>query len=312
MLLLFQWVEAQCRTSCINGKVHLYFLGISGNLVHMKYVQTSYRSENESPRQMAFGTLLFNARKAKGWTREELRDKCGVGISSIVRYERAGIDETGQYPRATTLAVLCITLEIDPLEAIMSCLPPRDFATAEGLSREQLGVLSHPQTRWLEGQFKKAVLDCTMYRSCLEQLLPAISDDDLSEDLRWLKNAILPVMKRHHEFEARMLQLGIYFVPTDDFILPGGHSDDDNASWAYDLSEGGIIDENSPDPKYRDVMVERSLRTIADRLTYFADKIERNISKRKSPEDDLPSPPSSDPKPPQTTNKENDDGRPSD
>ena len=82
-----------------------------------------------SPKQYPFGEVLLSARLQRGWSRAELANSSGVGENSIVRYEKAGLEDGGQYPPAPKLAALCLALNIDFEDALLGCLTSEDFKT---------------------------------------------------------------------------------------------------------------------------------------------------------------------------------------
>ena len=51
----------------------------------------------------------------------------GIGENSIVRYEKAGLEEDGQYPTSTKLAALTFSLGLSHAEVLLSCLSKTDF-----------------------------------------------------------------------------------------------------------------------------------------------------------------------------------------
>ena len=80
------------------------------------------------PKQTPLGELLLSARQQRGWSRAKLSRETGIGENSLVRYEKAGIEEDGQFPPSSKLAVLCMCLEISSHEALLSCMTPEDFS----------------------------------------------------------------------------------------------------------------------------------------------------------------------------------------
>lgn len=62
---------------------------------------------------MALGSVLKAGRKAKGLTLQQLADRVGAKLSSIVKYEMAG-EKHGNYPPVPMLAKLAVELDLPP------------------------------------------------------------------------------------------------------------------------------------------------------------------------------------------------------
>jgi transcriptional regulator with XRE-family HTH domain len=78
-------------------------------------------------KQNPLGKVLLSARQKLGWSRARVSKEAGIGENSVVRYEKAGIEEGGQYPPAGRLAALAYALDIEPAEALASCLSKQDY-----------------------------------------------------------------------------------------------------------------------------------------------------------------------------------------
>lgn len=240
------------------------------------------QNSKDSARQKALGDLLFDARKERNWSRADLEEATGVNASSIAKYENAGKTADGQYPKAPILAKLCLALNVDPLQVMLACLPPQDFGMYEKVSDYQYRT---PGFSWLEEQLKTALLDATFLRSCLREVLPLLSQKALTDHQRWFVENAENIMERHADFEARTAQLGLVSLPTIDLHMPSSVSDDEQLSWVFNLSEKGVMNE------HQNYFVSRSLNYYAERFTALAQQF--GEVKIESPEDDLPSPPSS-------------------
>ncbi len=64
----------------------------------------------------AFADLIANARKAKGWSQEELETASGVSRSTLSRWERGLADR----PEPEHVRAVCAALGIDPRQAAVS------------------------------------------------------------------------------------------------------------------------------------------------------------------------------------------------
>jgi len=77
--------------------------------------------------QDKLGDILSSARLQMGWSRARLSKATGISENSIVRYEKAGVSEDGQYPPAPKLAALTFALGLNAVDVMMGCLSPKDF-----------------------------------------------------------------------------------------------------------------------------------------------------------------------------------------
>lgn len=77
--------------------------------------------------QIPLGTLLTQARLEKKLSRAEVAQGAGIAENSLVRYEKAGLEDDGQFPPGPKLAALCFFLEIPPEKAMWSCLDEKSY-----------------------------------------------------------------------------------------------------------------------------------------------------------------------------------------
>ena len=82
---------------------------------------------NKNIAQKPFGEILREARKKRRWSRARLAKETGISENSIVRYEKAGIDDDGQFPPAPKLSVLAFELGLDPTEVLFGCLTGDEY-----------------------------------------------------------------------------------------------------------------------------------------------------------------------------------------
>lgn len=77
--------------------------------------------------QIPLGTLLTQARLERKLSRAEVAQGAGIAENSLVRYEKAGLEDDGQFPPGPKLAALCFFLEIPPEKAMWSCLDEKSY-----------------------------------------------------------------------------------------------------------------------------------------------------------------------------------------
>lgn len=271
----------------------------------------------QSPRQVPLGQLLLDARKEKGWSRAKLAEETGINPSSIVRYEQAGMDgeDAGeaQFPPSTKLAKLCLSLGVDPLQALLGCLSAEEYSRKyEHKSLEHVWQHNQPQQKWVEEQLDNVTRDLMLLRSFISHFLPHIDRSNLPEDLLWLLEHGESELDRIAELEVRMLQLGVFILPMGSFLMPGGVTDEIGEHWIFDFGKPGVI--QSSKYEMAGSIVRRSLQNYAERFVQLAYQLEnieelrpehedmlyritcgregKPLNKQNS-EDDLPSPPSS-------------------
>jgi transcriptional regulator with XRE-family HTH domain len=163
--------------------------------------------------QKALGSILLEARQAKGFTRKELAQRTGIGESSIVRYEKLGIDEIdGQHPPADKLALLCFYLGIPAQEAHWSCLPQEEFRREQEDQYDD--VAFHPAYEYLTSEYFHLLKENGRYREALRILLSPgnqyenYSEEDLDELQEYVANEALKLIEAYDNFELRMLAAG--------------------------------------------------------------------------------------------------------
>jgi len=268
----------------------------------------------KSPRQKSLGDLLRDAREEMEWTRARLSDATNIGTSSIVRYELAGKEPEGQYPKAPTLAKLCIALKLDPLQVMLSCIPAHEYGVYEGLSNQEAWKNNHPQYQWLDQQLQSVTKDLMLLRSFISHFIPHIDRENLPDDLHWLLDKGETELDRISDLEARMLQLGVFILPFGHFLMPGGGTDEIGEHWIFDFGKPGVIQTGKHQKAA--MIVDRTLKHYAERFAHLAHQFENLEDLRpehdallyritagrvgkpipeneKSPEADVASPPSS-------------------
>lgn len=245
------------------------------------------------------GELLLSARKDKTFTRVELAKLCKIGVNSIVRYEKAGIDpDDGQYPPARRLASLCYHLDIPMSEAFWSCLSTEDFAEIQMDAFPDL--LDHPEHAYLLDQYTKLIKDNHFLKEALKLILELGERREFDRDTQhWLVSKLKKQFDRMDDFEGRMLQLGAAEFRMTNTI---GYPAHDPTAWKLDIALSGNLKSREEFPAANYVwgtrrQLQSALENI-DRLFPSISSMSRDqvwnlaLSFKESPEDDLPSPPS--------------------
>lgn len=191
------------------------------------------------------GLLIYKARLEKGLSRAELSRMTEISDNSLIRYEKAGVDQDGQYPPGPKLAKLCFSLDLDPQTALLACLDnDRDYWHFEGMAFNQ--VNSHPAVEWLEHQYTQALRDCNLMRRGLELLVPLTEDQQstLSTKDKWFLSELQQCMSDHMDFTVAMLGQRFYNIQvSDDLRMPSDAADERNVDWATTLTRFRIEDE---------------------------------------------------------------------
>tara|TARA_R110000787_G_scaffold16622_47_gene51577 strand:- start:37981 stop:38928 length:948 start_codon:yes stop_codon:yes gene_type:complete len=138
-----------------------------------------YRSKAE---QVPFGELLTKARLDAGLSRAQLAKETGVSENSLQRYEKAGIEDDGQYPPSPKMAKLCFHLGINPWMALFGSLEEHDFYEyrAHVVIHE---ASAHPDFNYMMDQYLQVLKDNDVLKSALKFAV-GIEDGPHDEDVR--------------------------------------------------------------------------------------------------------------------------------
>ncbi len=254
--------------------------------------------DNQTSRQLKqrpLGELLYEARKNKGWTRAQLAEKANVGTSSIVRYEKAGLDADGQMPQLEKLVILCFHLGISASEAFWSCLSPDDFEDRRDELLHEL--MDHPSHQYLQNQYEILLKENRFLREATKCLLGMNKEFPYDEiDKEWLQSELKEVIGRQEDFESRMLQWGCFSLEIKGTATPGPNTSD---AWALSAENSGQIQSKYSLPNTRFAWSARqSLQESIDNLDRIWPELrtmtreDAATTHKKNSEDDLPSPPS--------------------
>ncbi|WP_170163586.1 helix-turn-helix domain-containing protein [Eilatimonas milleporae] len=178
------------------------------------------------------GHILQEARLTKGWSRKELSKRTGVGENSIVRYEKAGIEEGGQYPQAYKLALICHHLGVSAAEAMWSMLPEKEYDARSWEDSEYLE--NHPHHAFLQEQYVQMLEDIHFLkhvtRLALDEEYPLYEGE-----YEWFKEEALRKINRLDAWEDRQAVLGMIHFEFGGAVFPGPTADD---HWLHDIRDG--------------------------------------------------------------------------
>lgn len=259
---------------------------------------SSHKDIRNLRKQKPLGELLFEARRNLDMSRPELSRLTGINENSIVRYEKAGIDEDGTYPPAPKLAAICFHLSISPTEAFWSCLSPKQFEQAEMETYHEL--VDHPSQQYLNAQYENLLKENRFLREAASCLLIA-EENSLydADDIDWFRKELRRLIRRQEDFEARMLQWGCASLEISGIHTPGPDSPE---AWVHNSALSGQLSKRADFPTLIYVWsarkaLENSLQNIDEHFPSLADMSKDEVwrasmQKRKSSEDDLASPPS--------------------
>jgi transcriptional regulator with XRE-family HTH domain len=171
--------------------------------------------------QIPLGELLLNARLEKRLSRADVAKLADISENSLVRYERAGIDDDGQFPPSPKLAQLCFTLELNPLTVLLSCLGYREYWREKGeLWEREFMMKGHPDYEYLQSEVFRLMKENAMLKSALRTSFK-IEDEELTDETRDI------LLKRVRDFLVQeastsrdLLHLGA-FPDTGGFSTPG-------------------------------------------------------------------------------------------
>jgi transcriptional regulator with XRE-family HTH domain len=151
------------------------------------------------------GELLLKARLEKKLSRAQLSKKLGISENTLVRYEKAGLEDDGQYPQGSKLAVLCFELDISPQKALFGCLSEDQYWMAEGKIWEDK-IMDHPSYVWQESQNIALLKDNYFLRNVLKKLIIEpipVKDSFQEEEMEWMMLQLESIFYRQESFERR-------------------------------------------------------------------------------------------------------------
>jgi transcriptional regulator with XRE-family HTH domain len=284
--------------------VYFCFLGQCSPMILREHAPSGEKNGENT-----LGFLLQKARSEIGWSRKTLAYRSGISLNSINKYEKAGIDEDGQYPPANKLASLMFVLEMRPAEVFIACLPQDRQDEGRSIVSDDF----NPSYEYMERQYVAILRDCQIYRTLFKSLFgprPKPASREF-EHLLWLIGAAKEIHDKQEDFEAFMLKNGLFVQNTRQYPHEA-YSGKDELSGTYPTTRAiNSVDTNS----IAELLGWENPKGDGPDWDYIQEKMAvtfaREAENEESPEDDLPSPPSSDPTTP-NMKTENDDGQPSD
>lgn len=245
---------------------------------------------NELERQ-PLGTLITSAMEAESMNRSDLSKATGIPYNSLVRYEKCEVDETGQYPPANKLALICHHLNIPPSQALWNCLDEQKHFEQRERSYDE--VDAHPEFMYMQGEYFELLKENATYRQLLRLLVMPGKEHEgprLSEVQDWGRSEARKVIEAYDQLERRLLQSGIASMVEYPKLVMSGRD-----------MEGSLRNRE-------DASVPRTTFALEQATKQISILNQKLDEYKKSPEEDLPSPPSSDPNHTPITKKESDDG----
>ncbi|MBV6633035.1 MAG: helix-turn-helix transcriptional regulator [Alphaproteobacteria bacterium] len=162
-------------------------------------------SDQPKPRE-ALGKALREAREKAGLSRVALCQKIGISENTLIRYERAGLEEDGQYPSSQNLAMLCLFLDLHPIWTLLKCVPEEHQEAAEQAFIDYSYEPSY-QFHFMQTQYLALLKDNQIQREALRILTkdPDELDDDEKYLKQWLVEQSQEIHDRQEAFDQRML-----------------------------------------------------------------------------------------------------------
>lgn len=170
--------------------------------------------------QITFGELLLTKRLEAKLSRAQLSRQTGISENSLIRYEKAGLEQGGQYPTGPKLAKLCFQLGIPAASALWGCMDAEDYRKYE-FGEGHADISDHPAFSQLHDQYEYLQQENSTYREALRFLVTEHDDLDPSyveEVIVWIKDEVRNLFSTFENFQARMLANGMA-----DIISEAGH-----------------------------------------------------------------------------------------
>lgn len=177
--------------------------------------------------QITFGELLVTKRLEAKLSRAQLSRQTGISENSLVRYEKAGLEQGGQYPTGPKMAKLCFQLGIPAASAMWGCLSGEEFSEYEFQSGHE-DIHDHPGYAQLRDQYDYLQSESATYREALRFLISDHEDLDPSykEEMRtWIEQEVSGLFDTFDKFQARMIANGIADVAGDYGYASSPHDD---------------------------------------------------------------------------------------
>lgn len=212
--------------------------------------------------QVPLGELLLNARLALRLSRADVAKATGINEQSLIRYERAGLDDEGQFPPSPKLAMLCFYLRLHPLRVLLSCLAYGDYWHVKGMFSEEKFQLEsgHPDYDYMTGEVFRLRAQNDLFRVVLRHLFE-IPDRELNDDvLKALVDRVRRMLADEADIREEFAGFGIVTPQSCSFGIPGIPADRREEAAGARLSTEQLrmwfqrpfpsaLEENGPDQK---------------------------------------------------------------
>ena len=179
------------------------------------------RLENQ---QVPFGELLLNARLERRLSRAQVSKATGISEHSLAKYEKAGLEEGGQFPPAPKLASLCFFLGIKPIKAMYSCLSDDEYWMYKAKLWED-ELIDHPDNDYLSHQYFALLHDNRKLSVLLKTILDAESaeeGDGLDQfTVEYLKAEARNIFDAQRSFDNFLYSKGLAIEVHHAFTYPG-------------------------------------------------------------------------------------------
>lgn len=173
------------------------------------------RQANE---QIPFGELLTKARLEKRMSRAQLAKETGIAENSLIRYEKAGLEDDGQYPPSPKLAVICYVLGMSPLRAMLSCIDADLYCDFNhSLATEYADI---PQYDYVMNENIELGNENRKLRS-LVKILSGANTNVHKEAVDWLKTEVKSIFDQEERFSDLCIRSHLYDHNDGIVSIPG-------------------------------------------------------------------------------------------
>lgn len=194
--------------------------GTFKKVMNLHHVEVSMSRRKNA--QIPLGELLTKARLEQGLSRAHVAKEAGVSENSLVRYEKAGLEDDGQFPPSPKLAALCFSLEISPLTALLSCLGEEEYADYYMKTHEDW-LMDHPAHNYVSEQWFALLRDNHLLRETVRVFVdPDTAKEKFGSDgVEWIKEEAKKVIEAEDAFEQKMLERKVFRPNMHGMGIPG-------------------------------------------------------------------------------------------
>ncbi|WP_296994249.1 helix-turn-helix domain-containing protein [Thalassospira sp. UBA1131] len=194
--------------------------GTFKKVMNLHHVEVSMSRRKNA--QIPLGELLTKARLEQGLSRAHVAKEAGVSENSLVRYEKAGLEDDGQFPPSPKLAALCFSLEISPLTALLSCLGEEEYKDYYMKTHEDW-LMDHPAHNYVSEQWFALLRDNHLLRETVRVFVdPDKAKEKFGSDgVEWIKEEAKKVIEAEDAFEQKMLERKVFQPNMHGMGIPG-------------------------------------------------------------------------------------------